>query len=183
MAPHSLYPIATGSEDQAIELPDVAADDSQEIDGGEADKVNLVPTDDTATREKGANDSEAREKSTVVTDGGGGGAQGEETERARDAQEAAVPEKLQDDDKLQEIWYKRWFFKVFPQLKIGRWLCGCMWVGVMYQCDTEFLSCLVEERRQLRANDDVYNSQFKYIVSESKFSLNNNIFVVTPRMD
>ena len=116
-----MYPIATGSGDQAIELPDVAADDSQEIDGGgEADKVNLVPTDDTATREKGVNDSEGREKSTVVTDGGGGGAQEEETERARDAQEAAVPEKLQDDDKLKEIWYKRWFFKIFPQLKRGR---------------------------------------------------------------
>ena len=128
MAPHSLYPIATGSEDQAIELPDVAADDSQEINGGEADKVNLVPTDDTATREKGANDSQGREKSTVVTDGGSGGAQGEETERARDAQEAAVPEKLQDDDKLQEIWYKRWFFKAFPQLKRGRWVDACGWV-------------------------------------------------------
>lgn len=123
-----MYPIATGSEDQAIELLDVAADDSQEIDGGEADKVNLVPTDDTATREKGANDSQGREKSTVVTDGGSGGAQGEETERARDAQEAAVPEKLQDDDKLQEIWYKRWFFKAFPQLKRGRWVDACGWV-------------------------------------------------------
>ena len=124
MALHSLYPIATGSGDQAIELPDVAADDeTQEISGGEADKVNLVP-DDSATREKGANDAEEREKSTVVTDGGGGGAQQEETERARDAQEAAVPEKLQDDDKLQEIWYKRWFFKFFPQLKRGGW----MWV-------------------------------------------------------
>jgi hypothetical protein len=129
-----LYPIATGSGDQAIELPDVAADDDQEIGGGggEADKINLVP-DGTATREKGANDSEEREKSTTVVTGGGGGgvggeAQQEEAERARkDAQEAAVPEKLQDDDKLQEIWYERWFFKVFPKLKRGECACVCGW--------------------------------------------------------
>lgn len=35
------------------------------------------------------------------------------------ASEAAVPEKLQDDDQFAEIWYKRWFFKVFPQLRRG----------------------------------------------------------------
>ena len=37
---------------------------------------------------------------------------------------AAVPEKLTDEDKFAEIWYERWFFKIFPQLKRGTWLCG-----------------------------------------------------------
>ena len=37
---------------------------------------------------------------------------------------AAVSEKLTDEDEFAEIWYERWFFKIFPQLKRGRWLCG-----------------------------------------------------------
>ena len=47
----------------------------------------------------------------------------------------------------------------------------------MCVCVCEFLSILhgifysVEDRRQLRANDDEYNNQFKYVVSESKFQL------------
>ena len=38
---------------------------------------------------------------------------------ASEAQEAAVPEKLEDDDQFAEIWYKRWFFKVVPLLRRG----------------------------------------------------------------
>ena len=116
MALHSLYPIATGSEDLAVELPDIAGGDgdTQEISG--AEKANLVPTD-TATGEKGASDSDEREKPAAATDVDSGGPQQEE------AREAAVPEKLQDDDQLKEIWYKRWFFKVFPMLRRG----GCVY--------------------------------------------------------
>ena len=40
--------------------------------------------------------------------------------RAREA--AAAPEKLQDEDQFAEIWYKRWFFKLFPMLRRG----GCV---------------------------------------------------------
>ena len=40
-----------------------------------------------------------------------------------EAQEAAVPEKLQDEDQFAEIWYKRWFFTVFPMLRRGVWMC------------------------------------------------------------
>ena len=119
MALHSLYPIATGSGDQAIELPDVAGDDHQEID--EAEKANLVPAN-TTTGEKGANNSEEREKPMVADSG----LQQEEAGRAKEAQEAAVPEKLQDDDQLAEIWYKRWFFKFFPKLRKGRCVCVCV---------------------------------------------------------
>ena len=41
-----------------------------------------------------------------------------------EAQEAAVPEKLQDEDQFAEIWYKRWFFTVFPLLRRGAWMSG-----------------------------------------------------------
>lgn len=30
-----------------------------------------------------------------------------------------VPEKLQDEDQFSEVWYKRWFFTVFPFLRRG----------------------------------------------------------------
>ena len=103
----SLYPIATGSGDQATELPDVVGDDNQEIR-----KANLVPPN-TTTGEKGATDSEEREKPMVADSG----SQQEEAGRAKEAQEAAVPEKLQNDDQ----WYKRWFFKLFPKLRKGVW--------------------------------------------------------------
>ena len=128
-----MYPIATGSGDQAIELLDIAGDDHQEI--GEAEKANLVPAS-TATGEDGDNGSEEREKCTVANSG----PQQEEAERAKDAQEAAVPEKLQDDDQIAEIWYKRWFFKLFPKLKRGVCVCVCVCVCVWisYRYDMEF---------------------------------------------
>jgi hypothetical protein len=40
---------------------------------------------------------------------------------------ASVSEKLQDEDKFAEIWYERWFFKAFPQLKRGRGVCVYVW--------------------------------------------------------
>ncbi len=122
LALHSLYPIATGSGDQAIELLDVAVDDSQGI--SDAEKANLVPTDTTtggSTEEKG---TEKREKPPMADSG----PQQEEVGGGKETQVAAVPEKLQDDDQLAEIWYKRWFFTLFPNLKRG--VCVCVYVCV-----------------------------------------------------
>ena len=134
----------------------------------------MVPDDATAKEEKGATESEEREKPAVMVDDGGGGdtqqqqQQEEEAGRAKEAKEAAVPEKLQDDDQRTEIWYKRWFFKLFPKLRKGVCVCVCVRERErerIYNMTWKF-SPSVEVRRLLRANDDIYNLQFKYVVSE-----------------
>ena len=112
-----MYLIATSSQDQAIELSVVTND---EVDG--AEKETLIPADSNGdgadSQENGVTDSEERENVAATAElqpGEVGGA---------DKEQEAVPEKLQDDDRLAEIWYKRWFFKLFPKLRRGLLVCG-----------------------------------------------------------
>ena len=149
-----MYPIATGNQEQSIELPDVAGDDHQET--SEAEKVNLVSAASGVEKNEGTDTAEREKPATSGPESG-------EVGRTAEVQEAAVPEKLQDDDQLKEIWYKRLLFKVFPKLMRGVCVCVCVHVDFNLT-DMEFFP--VEERRILRANDDVYNWQFRYVVSE-----------------
>ena len=117
----------------------------------------------------------------------------QEVDSSDEVQEA-VPEKLQDDDQLAEIWYKRLFFTILPQLRRGMLIASSpspfilccqartfiveklgmeMGTNLVCRCVLNSRSsmhvivslCLVEDRRRLRANNFEYNRQFRYVVS------------------
>ena len=68
-------------------------------------------------------------------------------------QEAAAPEKLQDEDQFAEIWYKRWFFAVFPQLRRGE----CVERYASSSPGSIFKLCIACHHRARKGYRDVLN--------------------------
>ena len=96
--------------------------DEQHKEINEGEKENLVSTASGVQDKTVASGSEEVDEPATVA-----GTGHDEAGTANAVQED-VPEKLQDDDQLKEIWYKRYFFKVFPQLRRG--VC----VYVLFEC-------------------------------------------------
>ena len=127
---NSLIIIATGDE-ESIELPSSDIPDS-EATTNHLDSIDehrevtttsteLDSVDEHRENVSTANTNHHRTSMTVVTvDPDNEDELPEEVDGVIGAQqEAAVTEKLQDEDQFAEIWYKRWFFAVFPQLRRG----------------------------------------------------------------
>ena len=149
-------------------------------EGRQADKSETEPIKvDPETSDAPSNDQPSSEKEDLSPDPGkdtgeiefvdpSGEEGGGEAEKPATLEAALVPEKLADDVMKPPLW-QRVLYHVFPRLERSErtLYCGLMWKRIF------FFFFAVEFRRELKANDAVYNHQFKYAVSWSaaKYSL------------